>query len=160
VWSVLYFPPVRSLQRLNCSGRLSSKISPTGALSSTCSSYLLTCRASWSLPSSSNISLCACSSSSSPLTLSSRVHGLSHRSMEYAAGHPVPHHRAEPSVLGRHSDRLLSEAAGLTSSSTSRPARHERLPRMTRKISGSTPHQIPFRSPLPGLTVCHVVAGG
>jgi hypothetical protein len=26
------------------------------------------------------------------------VQGLSHRSMEYVAGRPVPHHRAEPSV--------------------------------------------------------------
>jgi hypothetical protein len=31
--------------------------------------------------------------------------------MEYVTGHPVPHRRA-----GRHSDRLLSEAASLTSS--------------------------------------------
>jgi hypothetical protein len=37
--------------------------------------------------------------------------------MEYIAGRLVPHHRAELPVSRHHSDRLLSEAASLTSSS-------------------------------------------
>jgi hypothetical protein len=60
----------------------------------------------WSKP------LCS-SSFSSPLTLSSpHVQELSHCSLEYVVGRPIPHHWE-----GRHSDWLLLEAAGLTSSS-------------------------------------------
>jgi hypothetical protein len=45
------------------------------------------------------------------------MQGISRRYMEYVTGLPVPHHRAEPPVPRRHSDRLLSKAAGLISSS-------------------------------------------
>jgi hypothetical protein len=37
--------------------------------------------------------------------------------MEFIAGRLIPHRLAEPLVPGHHSDRLLSEDAGLTSSS-------------------------------------------
>jgi hypothetical protein len=46
------------------------------------------------------------------------VQGLSHCSMKFIIDRHVLHHRAEPLVPGCHSDRLLSEDAGLTSSST------------------------------------------
>jgi hypothetical protein len=116
-WSL---PSSSSISSRACSSMLSPKIEPLWqaliqnifhrALSSTRSSYLLVCRASWSLPSSSSILrvlvlLLRCSSSSSwlcsfsslsPFTLSSHcMQGLSRRSMEYATGRPVPHHRVE-----------------------------------------------------------------
>jgi hypothetical protein len=117
-----------------------------------------------SLLSSSRCAAPSCpysSSFSSPLTLSSpRVQGLSYLSMEYAAGHPVPQRRAEPPVPWHYSDQLLSKAVALTSSSASRLDQHAWPPRLTHKILGPAPHQIPFRSPLTGLTVSHVIAGG
>jgi hypothetical protein len=99
------------------------------------------------------------SSSTSPLTLSSHhVQGLSHRSMEYVTGRLVPHHRAE-----RHSDWLLFEAAGLTSSSAGELAitaflQHGYLPPLFSHPSlGDRPKPKPGASRLPpeaGPAIC------